>query len=66
MVNKIRVIEKAQSARMLAGGWRLQFPAKGESEYEFRARLNDEFDQAKIYYSRTSIRGLYDLIAMVK
>lgn len=56
---------KAQ-ARMVKNGWRIVTPNWNETEEHLHDRLSKDYEDVRIYWEGTQIRGIHSIFAMVK
>lgn len=65
----VRYLGKDGQNRMLRNGWRLELADISEEVYNadmLYSRLSESYENVKIYYDTTMIRGLHKNFAMCK
>lgn len=63
---KINYCGGAAQERMARNGWTMRLPNFGESPDELHARLSEKWDDVRVYWTGTMIRGIHNHFAFCK
>ena len=73
---KVNYCGGAAQERMLKNGWRIELRKtvlhpgatykQYETEDELYARLSEQYEDVRLYWTGTMVRGIHDIFAMVK